>query len=67
MVSTAMEEVFPVIIRGMEKNVKSHWNDSIKELAHNVKAILEGMNPILYHKILHRNELKTQATKIQRL
>lgn len=68
MVSTAMEEVFPVIIEGMEKNVRSHWSDSVKELAHNVKAILEEMNPILYHKTLHQNAFrKAAATRFQRL
>lgn len=68
MVSTSMEEVFPIIIKGMEKNVRSHWNDNVKELAHNVMAILEEINPILYHKFLHLNGFKkTQATQIQRL
>ncbi|KAG7027032.1 Serine/threonine protein phosphatase 2A 57 kDa regulatory subunit B' kappa isoform, partial [Cucurbita argyrosperma subsp. argyrosperma] len=68
MVSTAMEEVFPVIIQGMEEIVHSHWNDNVKELAHNVEALLQEMNPFLYHKTLHQNGFQiTQATQAQRL
>ncbi|KAA0045757.1 serine/threonine protein phosphatase 2A 57 kDa regulatory subunit B' beta isoform-like [Cucumis melo var. makuwa] len=68
MVSTAMEEVFPVILRGMENIIRSHWNENVKELARNVKVILQEMNPILYHKTLHQNRSKQfKATQINRL
>ncbi|XP_038902457.1 serine/threonine protein phosphatase 2A 57 kDa regulatory subunit B' theta isoform-like [Benincasa hispida] len=68
MVSTAMEEVFPVIIRGIENIIRSHWNENVKELAHNVDAILQEINPILYHKTLHQNLFKQiKATPINRL
>ncbi|CAK9315293.1 unnamed protein product [Citrullus colocynthis] len=67
MVSTAMEEVFPVIIRGMENIIWRHWNENVKELAHNVKVILEEMNPTLYYKTLHQNRFKqTEMTQIYR-
>ncbi|GFY94561.1 protein phosphatase 2A regulatory B subunit family protein [Actinidia rufa] len=44
----ATEDVFPVIVEGMEKNLKWHWSKSVKQLTENVKAMLEEMEPGLY-------------------
>ncbi|KAL4335452.1 hypothetical protein GQ457_07G021860 [Hibiscus cannabinus] len=52
MASTAMEEVFAVVVEGMERNLKVHWSKSVKQLTENVKAMLEEMDPTLYEKCL---------------
>ncbi|KAL9173706.1 hypothetical protein ABFS82_02G005800 [Erythranthe guttata] len=54
-VKMAMEginEVFPVVVRGMEKNIKGHWSKSVRQLTENVKEMLEEMEPFLYSKCL---------------
>ncbi|XP_007020261.2 PREDICTED: serine/threonine protein phosphatase 2A 57 kDa regulatory subunit B' beta isoform [Theobroma cacao] len=56
MASTAMEDVFPVVVEGMEKNLKLHWSKSVKQLTENVKAMLEEMAPTLYHRCLQETE-----------
>ncbi|KAF7841326.1 serine/threonine protein phosphatase 2A 57 kDa regulatory subunit B' beta isoform-like [Senna tora] len=50
MASTAMAEVFPIIVEGMEKNLKWHWSKSVKQLTQNVKVMVEDMDPALYSK-----------------
>lgn len=50
MASTGMVEVYPVIVEGMEKNLKWHWSKSVRQLTENVKAMLEEMDPVLYSK-----------------
>lgn len=58
MISVAMEEVFPVVVEGMEKNLKWHWSKSVRQLTENVKLMLEEMDPILYSKCLQEIELR---------
>lgn len=58
MISVAMEEVFPVVVEGMEKNLKWHWSKSVRQLTENVKVMLEEMDPILYSKCLQEIELR---------
>ncbi|KAI3446286.1 hypothetical protein Pfo_002951 [Paulownia fortunei] len=48
MASEAIDEVFPVIVQGMEKNLKGHWSRSVCQLTENVKEMLEEMEPIQY-------------------
>ncbi|KDP33290.1 hypothetical protein JCGZ_13077 [Jatropha curcas] len=48
LVSSAIEEVLPVVVEGMEKNLKCHWSDSVKQLTEDVKAMLQEMYPSLY-------------------
>ncbi|PON45053.1 Protein phosphatase [Parasponia andersonii] len=48
MASMAMEEVFPLLVEGIEKNLKWHWSKSVRQLTQNVKVMLEDMDPILY-------------------
>ncbi|KAE8701861.1 G2/mitotic-specific cyclin-1-like [Hibiscus syriacus] len=52
MASAAKEEVFPVVVQGMESNLKVHWSKSVKQLTENVKSMLEEMDPTLYEKCL---------------
>ncbi|CAI0468913.1 unnamed protein product [Linum tenue] len=52
MATSAIEDVFPVVVEGMEKNMKWHWSSSVKQLTENVKKMLEEMDPTLYDKCL---------------
>lgn len=45
-----MVEVFPVIVEGMENNLKKHWSKSVRQLTESVKVMLEDMDPDLYLK-----------------
>ncbi|TYJ35862.1 hypothetical protein E1A91_A05G267300v1 [Gossypium mustelinum] len=69
MASEAMEEVFPVVVEGMEKNLKLHWSKSVKQLTENVKAMLEEMDPPLYDKCLreiHHRESEAHREQVKR-
>ncbi|CAK9180981.1 unnamed protein product [Ilex paraguariensis] len=63
MASAAMEEVFPVLVEGMEKNLKWHWNPSVRQLTENVKLMLEEMEPTLYSKCLQKLERHESTTR----
>ncbi|CAN0845770.1 Serine/threonine protein phosphatase 2A 57 kDa regulatory subunit B' beta isoform [Linum grandiflorum] len=52
MATSAMEQVFPVVVEGMEKNLKWHWSSSVKQLTENVKKMVEEMDQTLYDKCL---------------
>ncbi|XP_015576052.1 serine/threonine protein phosphatase 2A 57 kDa regulatory subunit B' beta isoform [Ricinus communis] len=52
MASSAIKDVFPVIVEAMEKNLKWHWSKSVKQLTENVKGMLQEMDPNLYDKCL---------------
>ncbi|CAN1276347.1 Serine/threonine protein phosphatase 2A 57 kDa regulatory subunit B' beta isoform [Linum perenne] len=52
MATSAMEEVFPVVVEGMEKNLKWHWSSNVKQLTENVKKMVEEMDQTLYDKCL---------------
>ena len=65
MATAAMGEVFPVIVEGMEKNLKWHWSRSVKQLTENVKAMLEEMDPILYSKGVQDMKVKELAARQQ--
>ncbi|CAL1398096.1 unnamed protein product [Linum trigynum] len=52
MATSAIEDVFPVVVEGMKKNMKWHWSSSVKQLTENVKKMLEEMDPTLYDKCL---------------
>lgn len=56
MALTALEQVFPVVVEGMEKNLKWHWSKSVLQLTENVKTMLEELDPILYTKCLEETE-----------
>ncbi|KAI9127961.1 hypothetical protein K1719_000954 [Acacia pycnantha] len=61
MVSTAMVEVFPVIVEGMEKNLKWHWSKNVRQLTESVKVMLEEMDPVLYSRSLQDLKAKELA------
>ena len=48
MASSMMEKVFPVVVESVEKNLKWHWSESVKQLAENVKTMIEETDPNLY-------------------
>ncbi|XP_052192590.1 serine/threonine protein phosphatase 2A 57 kDa regulatory subunit B' kappa isoform-like [Diospyros lotus] len=56
MASQAMGDVFPVLVAGMEKNLKWHWSKSVKQLTENVRAMVEEMEPNLYSQCVERLE-----------
>ncbi|OMO53956.1 Protein phosphatase 2A, regulatory B subunit, B56 [Corchorus capsularis] len=69
MALAAMEEVFPVVVEGMENNLKMHWSKSVKQLTENVKTMLEEMDPTLYERCLQEIEIresKAQQEEIKR-
>ncbi|KAJ1436330.1 Protein phosphatase 2A, regulatory B subunit, B56 [Sesbania bispinosa] len=61
MASTGTVEVFPVIVEGMEKNLKWHWSKSVRQLTESVKVMLEDMDPDLYAKVLM--DIKTKESE----
>ncbi|KAK4401367.1 Serine/threonine protein phosphatase 2A regulatory subunit B' alpha isoform [Sesamum angolense] len=62
MASQAIHDVFPIIVEGMEKNLKGHWSRSVRQLTENVKEMLEEMEPILYFKCLSQLHHRQSAT-----
>lgn len=63
MAQEAMDEVFPVIVEGMEKNLKWHWSKSVRQLTQTVKVMLEEMEPCLYSKCVINLELRESAAQ----
>lgn len=69
MASTAMVEVFPVIVEGVEKNMRWHWSKSVRQLTDSVKLMLEDMDPVLYSKSLQdmkARELEAHQEEMKR-
>ncbi|KAF6176255.1 hypothetical protein GIB67_023546 [Kingdonia uniflora] len=58
MASEAMEEMFPAVVEGLEKNLKWHWSKSVRQLTSNIKTMLEEMEPTLYNKCLRELDRK---------
>ncbi|KAG9156367.1 hypothetical protein Leryth_009239 [Lithospermum erythrorhizon] len=63
MASQARENVFPIIVKCMEKNLKSHWSNSVRQSTENVKGLLEESEPFLYSKCLLQLESQESATQ----
>lgn len=63
MISLALDEVFPVVVEGMEKNLKRHWSSSVRQLTENVKEMLEEMDPTLYYKCILEIECRESTTR----
>lgn len=53
-----MEEVFRVIVEGLENNLKWHWSKGVRQLTENIKMMLEEMDPSLYAKCLREIEIQ---------
>ncbi|XP_059436506.1 serine/threonine protein phosphatase 2A 57 kDa regulatory subunit B' beta isoform-like [Corylus avellana] len=67
MASAAIEEVFPVVVEGMEKNLKWHWSKSVGQLTENVKVMLEEMHPFLYSKCLEEIDLREYKARLDEM
>ncbi|XP_028768105.1 serine/threonine protein phosphatase 2A 57 kDa regulatory subunit B' beta isoform [Neltuma alba] len=63
MVSTAMAEVFPVIVEGMERNLKWHWSRNVRQLTESVKVMLDDMDPVLYSRSLQDLKARELAAR----
>lgn len=63
MVLEALEDVFPVLVEGVEKNLRMHWSKSVKQLTQNVKAMLEEMAPNLYSKCLEEMDVRESEAR----
>lgn len=48
----AIDEVFPIVVQGMEENLNRHWSKSVRQLTENVKEMLVELEPNLYAKCL---------------
>lgn len=67
MASEAVEDVFPILVEGMEKNLKYHWSKSVKQLTQNVKEMLEKVDPGAYLKCLSQLQLKESVASRQEM
>ncbi|GKV23986.1 hypothetical protein SLEP1_g33648 [Rubroshorea leprosula] len=63
MVLEALEDVFPVLVEGMEKNLRMHWSKSVRQLTENVRAMLEEMAPNLYYKCLEDMDVRESEAR----
>ncbi|KAI8024901.1 hypothetical protein LOK49_LG02G03962 [Camellia lanceoleosa] len=63
MASQVTEEVFPVIVEGMERNLKWYWSKSVKQLTENVKVMLEEMERSLYNQCLLRLQSRESVAR----
>ncbi|XP_058090883.1 serine/threonine protein phosphatase 2A 57 kDa regulatory subunit B' alpha isoform-like [Magnolia sinica] len=50
MASEAIEKVLPIVVEAIEKNIKSHWSKTVRQLTISVKTMLEEMEPRMYAK-----------------
>lgn len=48
----AIDEVLPIVVEGMEENLRGHWSKSVRQLTENVKEMLVEMEPVLYSRCL---------------
>ncbi|XP_073039402.1 serine/threonine protein phosphatase 2A 57 kDa regulatory subunit B' beta isoform-like [Primulina eburnea] len=67
MASEAIDDVFPIVVKGMESNLKWHWNRCVRELTENVKEMLEEMEPNLYSKCLSQIDSSIDEVEMRRI
>ncbi|KAL5561247.1 hypothetical protein UlMin_030994 [Ulmus minor] len=63
MATMEIEEVFPTVVEGMEKNIKWHWSKSVRQLTESVKVMLEETDSQLYAKCLEEIEVRESAAR----
>ncbi|KAH6768652.1 hypothetical protein C2S51_013988 [Perilla frutescens var. frutescens] len=63
MVSQAIDDVLPVLVEGMEENLRGHWSKSVRQLTENVKEMLVEMEPILYSRCLSELDHNQSAAR----
>ncbi|KAG6413540.1 hypothetical protein SASPL_126254 [Salvia splendens] len=65
----AAEEVLPVVVGGMEENLRGHWSKSVRQLTQNVKEMLVEMEPLLYSSCLtqfHHSRSEAETRRQER-
>lgn len=63
MASQAIDEVMPVLVEGMEENLRGHWSKSVRQLTENVKEMLVEMEPMLYSRCLSQLDHNQSAAR----
>ena len=63
MASLEIEEVFPIVIEGVEKNLKWHWSKTVSQLTESIKEMLEDLDPPLYSKCLQEIDLRESKAR----
>jgi len=58
------EELYPIIIKGLLKNSKSHWNAAVQGLTFNVLKMLMEMDPQLFEKFSRECQEDEETKKI---
>ncbi|MQM16397.1 hypothetical protein Taro_049354 [Colocasia esculenta] len=69
MASQSMAEVLPPVVQGIERNLRSHWSRSVRELTVSVKKMLEEREPALYAQCLgdfNRRESMSREEEMKR-
>ncbi|OAY77693.1 Serine/threonine protein phosphatase 2A 57 kDa regulatory subunit B' theta isoform [Ananas comosus] len=61
MASCLMQEILPPTVDSIEKNLKTHWSKSVRQLTTSVKNMLEEMEPELYAKCLEEINQRESA------
>lgn len=63
MASLEIEEVFPIVVEGVEKNLKWHWSKTVSQLTESIKEMLEDLDPPLYSKCLQEIDLRESKAR----
>jgi len=58
------EDLYPIIIKGLLKNSKSHWNAAVQGLTFNVLKMLMEMDPHLFEKFSRECQEDEEKKKI---
>ncbi|KZV20944.1 serine/threonine protein phosphatase 2A 57 kDa regulatory subunit B' beta isoform [Dorcoceras hygrometricum] len=67
MASEAIDDVLPILVKGIESNLRWHWNRNVRELTKNVKEMLEEMEPYLYSKCLSQIDRSTYEVEMRQI
>lgn len=58
MATLEIEEVFPIVVEGVERNLKRHWSKSVRQITEIIKEMLEDLDSALYSKCLLEIDLR---------
>ncbi|KAK7829347.1 serine/threonine protein phosphatase 2a 57 kda regulatory subunit b' beta isoform [Quercus suber] len=58
MATLEIEEVFPIVVEGVERNLKWHWSKSVRQFTETIKEMLEDLDSALYSKCLQEIDLR---------
>ncbi|CAI9112485.1 OLC1v1012942C1 [Oldenlandia corymbosa var. corymbosa] len=59
----SQEEVYRLVVKSVEKNLKHHWSNVVRKLTENVKETLQESDPSLYSKCASQLELEESEAK----